>query len=330
MSTLVSVVVPAWNVGELLARCLDSLLAQTHRPLEIIVVDDGSTDDTAAILREYQQTHPEVHSVTQVHRGLGPARNAALSLATGEFIAMVDADDWVEPDYLARMLHDAQTTGADVAVCGFSFDFWGLRVPFPFLPKAGILSGTHAAELSLHLSRFPSFAWNKLYRTTLFHPDDPPFPNVYYEDLATTPRLLLRADSVVLSRRPSYHYCLRGDGITGAFGVRNVFAFAAAVGMVRNELHARGLWDDWLPSYRALLRHARVMMAVQVLLQRNHIPLRARLPLLARYFGKLRRLSGPPEAGVGFHRVRFTRHPARTSLARRVVSAVITVRQVSP
>ena len=325
METLVSIVVPAFNVGRYLPRCLDSLLAQSHRPLEIIVVDDGSSDDTAAVMRGYEEQHPEVHTVSQIHRGLGPARNAALSIAHGEFVSMVDADDWVEPDFIADLLRMAQTAGADVAVGGFSFDVKGLRIPFPFLPRETSFSGPQAAELSLHLTRFPAFAWNKLYRRTLFHPDDPPFPNVFYEDLATTPRLLLRASSVVLTRKVYYHYCLRNDSITGNFGARNVFSFAAAINILRHEIDRLALWDSWQPSYRGLLREARWMMTVQVLLQRNRIPVRNRLPLLVRYFARLRALAGAPARGARFRTVRFHRSSARTSLPRRVVSAALTV-----
>ncbi|HEY3409441.1 MAG TPA: glycosyltransferase [Propionicimonas sp.] len=325
MNTLVSVIVPAFNVGGYLSRCLNSLLAQTHRPLEIIVVDDGSSDDTSVVMRRFEEEHPEVHTVSQRHRGLGPARNAGLSIARGEFISMVDADDWVEPEFIGDLLRNAQEAGADVAVCGFSFDFWGLRIPFPFLPKVRNLTGPQAAELSLHMTRFPSFAWNKLYRATLFHPDDPPFPNVFYEDLATTPRLLLRASAVVLTRPASYHYCLRSDSITGNFGARNVFSFAAAIDILRREIYRLGLWEAWRPSYRRLLRQARSMMAVQVLLQRNHIPIGHRIPLLARYFASLRGLSNAPEDGARFRTVRFRRSAVRSSLPRRVVSATLTV-----
>ncbi len=325
MEPLVSIVVPAFDVGRYLPRCLDSLLAQTHRPPEIIVTDAGSSHDTAAVMRRYAHDHPEVHTVSQLHRGLGPARNAALSVARGEFVSMVDADDWVEPDFISDLVRMAQDTGADVVACGFSFDFWGMRVPFPSLPRESRFTGPQAAELSIHLTRFPSFAWNKLYRRSLFHPDDPPFPNVFYEDLATTPRVLLRASSVVLTRRAYYHYCLRSDSITGNFGARNVFSFAAAIDILRRDLFRRGLWEAWQPSYRRLLRQARAMMSVQVLLQRNHIPLRSRIPVLVRYFRRLRELADAPADGQRFHTVRFRRAAVSTSLPRRVVSAAFAV-----
>ncbi|MGV8907764.1 MAG: glycosyltransferase family 2 protein [Propionicimonas sp.] len=289
---LVSVLVPALNVATLLPRCLDSVLAQTHRPLEIIVVNDGSTDDSADVLRGYAEQHPEVRVVSQVHRGVGPARNAALSLAEGDYVAMVDADDWVESDFLTDTLRLARDTGADVVVTNLWFDVWGLRLPFPFRPRTPLLSGLEAAELSLHLTRFPAFAWNKLYRRDLFGPDERPFPNIYYEDVATTPLLMARAGTVVQTRRAYYHYCLRKDSITGAFGTRNVFAFAAALAILSRELQQAGRWEAWYPSFRGLLRDARVMMTIQVLLQPNRIPLRSRFPLLARFARRLRGLAG--------------------------------------
>ncbi len=294
---LVSVVVPVLNVAGLLPRCLDSLLAQTHRPLEIIVVDDGSTDDSGAVIDRYAARHPEVYPVHQRHRGLGPARNVALALARGEYVAMVDADDWVEPGFIADTVRIAQKTGADVVVTRFWFVAKGLSLRFPFRLRDRTLTGLEAAELSLHLARFPAFAWNKLYRRDLFQPGEEPFPNIFYEDLATTPRLLARAGRVAVTRHAYYHYCLRSDSITGDFGPRNVFAFAAALAVLRAELHELGLWSAWYPSYRRLLRSSRVMMTIQVLLQRNRIPLRNRGVILARFAARLHALAEPgPEA----------------------------------
>jgi len=288
---LVSVLVPVLNVATLLPRCLDSLLAQTHRPLEIIVVNDGSTDDSGDVLRGYAERFPEVRAVSQVHRGVGPARNAALGLAAGDYVAMVDADDWVEPDFLTDALRLAREAEADVVVTSLWFHFWGVRIPFPFRPRKPLLAGLEAAELSLHLTRFPAFAWNKLYRRDLFRPDEQPFPNIYYEDIATTPLLLARAGTVAQTRRAYYHYCLRRDSITGAFSARNVFAFAAALAILRRELQQLGRWEAWSPSFRRLLRDARVMMTMQVWVQPNRIPLLSRGPLLARFSRRLHALA---------------------------------------
>jgi glycosyltransferase involved in cell wall biosynthesis len=326
MRPLVSVVVPVLNVAGLLPRCLDSLLAQTYRPLEIIVVDDGSTDGSGAVMLDYAERYPdEVHVITQRHRGLGPARNAAISIAHGEYVSMIDADDWVEPDFLEDTVAIAEETGADVVVGGFVFHMGPLKVPFPFLPRIPMLTGMEAAELSLRLTRFPSFAWNKLWRRSLFRPDDPPFPSVEYEDLATTPRILQRAGTVAMTQKVYYHYCLRSDSITGAFSAKNVFSFAAALDILRRDIHANGMWDQWHPAYRRLLREARAMMGFQVIFQRNHIPVRHRLPLLLRYNRLLRKLAHAPSDGHQLRTVRLRRSGARSSIRRRPVSATVTV-----
>jgi len=296
---LVSVLVPVLDVAGLLPRCLDSLLAQTHRPLEIIVVNDGSADASSDVIERYAARHPEVRAIHQEHRGLGPARNAALAVAEGEYVAMVDADDWVEPGFLADTVRLARRTRADVVVTSFWFNALGVSLRFPFAARERTLTGLGAAELSLDLARFPAFAWNKLYRRDLFLPGEDPFPNIFYEDLATTPRLLARATTVAQTRRAYYHYCLRSDSITGDFGPRNVFAFAASLTILRTELQQLGLWDDWYPAYRKLLRDARVLMTIQVLLQRNRIPFRSRGPLLARFAGRLRALAEPRPGAPG-------------------------------
>lgn len=322
---LVSVIVPVYKVERQLERCLDSIVQQTYRPLEVIVVDDGSPDGCGEIMRRYEQQHPFLHTITQRHRGLGPARNAALSVAHGVYVAMIDSDDWIEPDYLTRLVGLAEQHQADVAVCNFSFDAWGLRVRFPFLPRVNHLTGPEAARWSLNMSRFPAFAWNKLYRRELFHPDDPPFPTIFYEDMATTPRILRRARTVVLTREVLYHYCLRSDSITGSFGVKNVFSFAAAVDILRRYLWEEGLWEGWRRDYQRLLRTAAVMMGIQVTLQRNGIPLTVRGPVLSRFLRSLGTMREAPQDG---HRLRVVElHGAapRPSFARAVVSAALVV-----
>lgn len=323
MPALVSVVVPAWNVVGLLPRCLDSLLAQTHRPLEIIVVDDGSTDGTGEVVRSYHERHPEVHLVGQPHRGLGPARNAGLSVAHGEYLCFVDADDWVEPDYVAGLLGLATSTGADIAMGNFWYHLGPLRLRHPFLPRTSRLTGHQAAELSLQLIRLPSFAWYKLYRTTLFR--DPPFPSVWYEDIATTTAILARARTVALSRRGYYHYCLRRGSVTGEFGVKNVFSIAAAIDMLRRYLLHSGHWAEWGAGYRRLLRQSLALTALQIMIRPNRIPLRTRVPLLVRYVRRLRALAEPPADGHRLYPTRIGGSQPHTTLARQPVSATVRV-----
>jgi len=322
MPTLVSVVVPAWNVAHLLPRCLDSLLAQTHRPLEIIVVDDGSIDDTAAVMQDYRERHSEVHLISQPHRNVGPARNAGLSVARGEYISLVDADDWVEPEFYAELVRIAESSGADVVVCGLWSHLGRLRTPFPFLPRASILSGDRAASLALNPVRLPSFAWNKPYRRALLC-DEAPFPAIYYEDIATIPRVLARCEAVAITRRPYYHYCMRSDSITGSLGARNAFAVASALNLLRYDLRATGRWERDQTAYRRMVRLLGVLVGIQILLQPHAVAWRLRLPLLRRFRRRLQRLAGPIPAGQALRVQELDDAELRTTLAEQPHSATV-------
>lgn len=117
-SMLVSVIIPAYNAGEYLAQCIENLLAQTHKNLEIIVVDDGSTDNTAQVARQY----PSVRYLYQENEGPSSARNRGIEAASGEYIHFMDADDAITLDFHEKMVQAMVNTDAEIAFCGFFFE----------------------------------------------------------------------------------------------------------------------------------------------------------------------------------------------------------------
>nr|NLI50963.1 glycosyltransferase [Propionibacterium sp.] len=270
-SPLVSVVIPVYLVERYLERCVDSVIAQDHRPLEIILVDDGSPDGCATIIRRYEAALPVVRSLWQPNSGLGAARNAGIAAARGKYVALVDADDYVEPDMVSALVADAERTGADAVACGFYLELpRGVRLAVPLLVRDGVVTGDRAARLSLR-QRIPTFAWNKLYRRDLFTAGGIEFPSGYYEDLATIPRVLQRARSVAITRRPYYHYCPRRSGITGSFGVLNVSDYLNALDIVRRFIVEEGLDAAWRSDYSRLLLLGEAQLLLQVWLQPNRL-----------------------------------------------------------
>ena len=120
MDELISVIIPCYNSEKCIKKCLDSVLAQTYRNIEVIVVDDGSTDNTAAMLDEYALADRRVRLLSQPNAGAGAAINKAIGLARGELMAFVDHDDWLEPSMYER-LHSAMAEAcADMAVSNFN------------------------------------------------------------------------------------------------------------------------------------------------------------------------------------------------------------------
>lgn len=115
---MISVIIPVYNVESYLEKCLDSVLSNTYRDLEVICVNDGSTDGCPGILRKWQADDPRIIVIDQENRGLPEARNSGLEIAAGEYIAFIDSDDWIHPRYFESLLNCMEATGADMVVCG--------------------------------------------------------------------------------------------------------------------------------------------------------------------------------------------------------------------
>ena len=115
----VSVIVPVYNVEIYLADCLDSVLQQTLKDIEIICINDGSTDKSPEILAEYAKKDPRITIISQENKGLSSARNRGLEVATGEYVAFLDSDDWVDPDYYEKLYNTAVKYDAQIACSGY-------------------------------------------------------------------------------------------------------------------------------------------------------------------------------------------------------------------
>ena len=126
----ISVIVPAFNVAPYLAASLNSLLAQTYPELEIVVVDDGSSDETGGIIREYSEKYSNIRGIFQENRGVTAARLAGVAAATGDWIGFMDGDDRIEPQMYERLLENAQTAGADISHCGHQIHFPDGRIEY--------------------------------------------------------------------------------------------------------------------------------------------------------------------------------------------------------
>lgn len=114
---LVSIIIPVYNTGEYLYRCIDSVINQSLKEIEIILIDDGSTDNSGMICDEYKEKDNRVHVIHKTNEGVSIARNKGILLAKGNYVGFVDSDDWIEPNMFERLLYEAENTGSDIAMC---------------------------------------------------------------------------------------------------------------------------------------------------------------------------------------------------------------------
>ena len=208
----ISVIVPAFNIAPWLSRSLDSLLAQTHADLEIVVVDDGSSDNTREVLAEYTAKYPNIKAIHKKNGGVTSARLRGVEEASGAWIAFMDGDDVVEPQMYARMLENAKAYGADISHCGHQIHFPDGRIEY--VHKSGdIFSQDHFTGLHdlLDNNKVSLSLCMKLYRRELFDGIrewmDPSIKN--NEDLMMNYYLFDRAKQSVFEGVCPYHYLLR-------------------------------------------------------------------------------------------------------------------------
>ena len=220
----ISVIVPAYNIGPYLSRSLDSLLQQTVSNLEIIVVDDGSSDNTAEVIREYAAKFDKIHPVFKENGGVTSARLRGVQESTGEWIAFMDGDDYVEPQMYARLLENAKSANADISHCGHQVHYADGRVEYVHQSgtiheqdhRTGLWELLDNRDVSMSLC-------TKLYRRKLFEGIEDWMDTTIRnnEDLLMNYYLFDRAETGVFEGNCPYHYILRKDsasckGITEA------------------------------------------------------------------------------------------------------------------
>lgn len=223
----ISVIVPIYNVEKYLSACLDSILGQTFRDFEAICVNDGSSDNSAAILTEYAQKDSHIKVITQENKGLSGARNTGIKAATGEYICFVDSDDRIPPYALKTLLQIAEATQSPVVMSE--------KVEH----QPVLMSG--AVHWKIHTKVMPDFVqsphifssvWNKLYRTDLIK-KHPFIEGIYFEDWPFLTTLMGQIQQFSTTDIPCYIYRNDNDSITrSSFNTQKVDSYITGIKFV--------------------------------------------------------------------------------------------------
>mgnify|MGYP002514942113 CR=1 FL=1 len=214
---LISVVVPVYKVEKYLDRCVQSLVNQTLKDMEIILVDDGSPDNCGAICDAYAQKDSRIRVIHKENGGLSSARNAALEVAQGEYFGFVDSDDWIEPEMYETLLAGIQKYDAQMAYGGrYDIDGNTGEKTRGLCPrKEECISGMEMLGRVFLWENCDSAAWDKLYHRSLF--EGIRYPQGYNsEDIAIFYKLMERVDKVAMCDKPMYNYLHRPNSITTA------------------------------------------------------------------------------------------------------------------
>ncbi len=222
---LVSLIIPVYNVSNYLPKLLLTVLSQTHTELEVILINDGSTDSSGKICDKYAEDDKRIKVIHQSNRGVSDARNAGIDAATGEYLVFADGDDYLAYDYVQYLLDLCVNNSADLACCAWTYDYGQTLKKCSYrYNEPGLYLGKHEAMRALLTTRLmSSSSCGKMFKRKLF--DEIRFPSGInlYEDDATIYRLVNASESVVIGSESKYFYRQRnGSAVHKPFNENNL------------------------------------------------------------------------------------------------------------
>lgn len=236
MNFKITVIIPVYNVENYLRECLDSLAHQSLKDIEVIIVNDGSTDQSQSIIDEYTQRYSHFKCIQKKNGGLSDARNVAIPHALGEYISFIDSDDYVETDFCELMFTKAKETSALLTVCDIEVFFDNKSKNYTLKGLRNIKGKTTIQSAFLS----PLFAWNKLYHRSLF--DDPfvRYPiGLWYEDIPVTIPMFSKLEIIAYVDKSLIHYRQRETSIMGSKNADKLIDIFTILNLVYNDFRDR-------------------------------------------------------------------------------------------
>lgn len=233
----VSVIVPVYNVEKYLEKCLDSLVNQTLQDIEIIVVNDGATDNSASIIDSFADKYPQIISLTKRNGGLSDARNYGMPYATGEYIGFVDSDDYVDFDMYEKLYEKAKEEDSDVVECDLHHVF----------PDGTIDTevGERIQDRKQMLMMGRSVVWNKIYRREWLETTGVIFPKgLIYEDVEFFCKLVPYINKYSYVDTASIYYVQRGESINNKQSLKTLHILKILTN-IKNYYEEQGLYDEY-------------------------------------------------------------------------------------
>lgn len=213
----VTVIVPIYNMEKYLVRCIESLLNQTLKEIEILLINDGSKDKSGDICDEYTLKYKNIKVIHQINKGLSGARNAGIKIAKGEYIGFVDSDDYIEKDMFELLYKKAKEFNCEIACCGTKVIYENGEENI--ISEKGIervFTSSEALDVYLFSKSIDVISCNKIYKKELFNITLFPEKKIY-EDMATIYKYIINSRKIYFNSKPKYNYYKRKNSISNTF-----------------------------------------------------------------------------------------------------------------
>lgn len=304
----VSVVVPIYKVEKYLRQCVDSILAQTLRDIEVILVDDGSPDACPQIVDEYAAKDARVVPVHQPNGGYGNAVNHGVRLARGEYVGIIESDDWIEPTMYEKLYAAAKTAGADLAKCAF-YIYDSTKAPneqnWLWDECRDLMAEAPGGFRPLdrpHFFLYHSSPWSYLYQRALIAKVPVvEAKNIAYQDIPLVKEILARAEHLVIVGEPLLHYRMEeGQGSSCTGNGRKMISVADMCRITGERFRALGVYEPLRNVYFCICARAAIFFYQRI-----------RNDFRREFFVKLRALFAPLQDDADFRYEYFTEDEMR-------------------
>lgn len=257
----ISVIVPIYNVEKYIRRCLKTIQDQSFTDFEALLIDDESPDGSTAIAEEFCKADERFILFHKKNGGLSDARNYGIDRARGEFISFIDSDDYIHKDFLKIMYEECVNNDAEMSYCRFKYSYFntGITLRNPFSAAKEVMRKEDALNILIKDNYLHSYAWNKLYKTELFKNGEIKFPKMYFEDIATSGRLLYNAKRIAITDKYLYYYAKRFGSIMSTMNAEKLNDYWLSVLVVRNYIQYVGEYEKYRVSVRKFASKAHII-----------------------------------------------------------------------
>ncbi len=270
MTPLVSVIIPVYNVEKYIEKCLTTIKEQTFKDFEALIINDGTPDNSMKIAEKFVAEDERFIIYNKPNGGLSDARNYGLERAKGEFVVFIDSDDYVDKDYLKVLYNGCKDNNADMAYCRFKHHYprAGIDV-FSLNPRKGVYERDKALNMLIRDNLMHSYSWNKMYRRTLFTDNNIRYPKMYFEDVATSIRLLFNANRIAVSDKYLYFYVRHPGSIMSTMNAKKIDDLILSVLINRNYIQFHGEYEKFEKPLKAVAKKMQLVNIYSIL--RQHI-----------------------------------------------------------
>lgn len=247
-NSCISIIIPVYNTSKYLRKTFDSILSQTYKEWELIAVDDGSTDESGSICDEYAKKEDRIKVVHKTNGGVSSARNKGIEQANGRYISFVDADDYLEQDFLETMLHGIEQYAADLVCCRVAFDSkQGIR--YQKASKISIFNQKESIVAMLLPNSFHGWPWNKMYKSSIIKENKLRFDEnlKYCEDEVFVLQYIMYINKCTYIPDALYHYVQNEHSVNNSIYTTRKFNYACLDRHKADEINLaiiKSLHDD--------------------------------------------------------------------------------------